>query len=648
MGGRKYGVLIGSSRFDKDSRLEPLRCPENDIKGLARVLEDPKLGGFENVEKLSDKTHNEALYMIEKTLKNARPDDFVLLYYAGHGRPDVHGELHLATKDTECELLGSTSISMERIKSFLEKSPCPRVAIILDCCYSGLAGKSFARGGDVDQHLANISKVRGTFILTASRGTQVAFEKEGDEYGLLTKHILRGIETGDADTGGDDAISMDELYRYVRDAVSREAGQVPECWAEQKGAELEISRTKRKSRELRRRKVTKSLSAYSHKGALPNSVFKEALDIIAKRPIELGPTERERDRLLDLLHAGKLKMGDFLDRWKDARGEEPPKAAAEPPPAPARIAAPLPTTYQECATLSGHTRLVWSVHFSPDGALLASGSKDNSIRVWNLPGGGNLRILQGHTDDVNCVRFSPDGKTLATASDDYTIRLWPMPVADQSKILKSHTMWVRSLDFGPHNTLVSGGDDNTVRIWNLDSAEEAKKLSEHTNTVFGVAFSPDQRLLATASKDCAIRLWDTAEWKTVRVLTGHTSDVNGVAFSPDGRLLASASDDRTVRLWDVDSGMVAYTISGPNDRAWSVAFRPDGLLLACGSDDGCVRLFNARTWALVQTLKTYWFRPSRHCIRSVAFSPDGSVLAAAGKDCKIRLWRVEPPPGASA
>ena len=288
--------------------------------------------------------------------------------------------------------------------------------------------------------------------------------------------------------------------------------------------------------------------------------------------------------------------------------------------------------------LTGHTNAVYSVAWSPDGKTLASGSKDDSIRLWDVATQQHRHTLTGHGHSVHSVAWSPDGKILASGSEDNTIRLWDVATQRHGPPLIGHKNAVYSVAWSPDGkTLASGSDDKTIRLWDVTTSQPlGPGLTGHTNAVYSLAWSPDGKTLASGGDDNSIRLWEVATRRHKLTLTGHTGAVRNVAWSPDGTTLVSNSKDKTIRLWDVATGQpLGPPLAGHTDAVRSVGWSPDGTTLASSSDDKTIRLWDVTTQRHGPPLIGH-----RNAVYSVAWSPDGKTFASGSEDSNIVLWNA--------
>jgi WD40 repeat protein len=309
-------------------------------------------------------------------------------------------------------------------------------------------------------------------------------------------------------------------------------------------------------------------------------------------------------------------------------------------------------TLKELRTLVGHNDAVLSVAFSPDGSMIASGSWDNRIWLWDRNSGEPLRQLRGHTGGIIALAFSADGQWLASGSEDRTARIWNVDAGRVLTALPGLQGNVRSIAFTgpqPSHELATADEKGGLRIWDLDAIgqrEELSTLRGHQRPVNAIMFNPQQQQLASGSWDRTVRLWDLKSLRS-RVLgtaqDSHTDSVVVVAFSPDGRMLLSGGKDGAVRVWDATTGSSRLLVPGQTSAAAivrDIAFSPDGALIATANDDDHVRIWNAADLRLVRDFPLVAGATVPKKVLSVAFSPDGRTLATGSEDSQIRTWRV--------
>jgi WD40 repeat protein len=249
---------------------------------------------------------------------------------------------------------------------------------------------------------------------------------------------------------------------------------------------------------------------------------------------------------------------------------------------------------------------------------------------------------------VSCAAFSADGALVATGSWDSTVRLWEVGGKKEQAVLGEHPGGVRTLAFTPDGkTLVTAGEDKTVRLWDTKTRREKATLQGHNLAIYTLAVSPDGKLLATGGGNYKeriageLKLWDLGSGKELRSfpVSRHTC---GLVFSPDSKTLIASIGDGSTQVLDLATGQAQATLRTP--YVGPVALTADGKTLATGQGsrevEGTIPLWDTGTWQQRAVVRGHQGQ-----VAAVAFSPDGRTLVTTGHDTTVKLWPV---PGGAA
>jgi WD40 repeat protein len=284
---------------------------------------------------------------------------------------------------------------------------------------------------------------------------------------------------------------------------------------------------------------------------------------------------------------------------------------------------------------------VTSLAFSPDGGLLASGSNDKSIRLWDASSGTLLETMTAHEQLVSDIDFSHDGLFLASASHDGVVNIWDLET-NVNDTLSKDSGAILSLDFSPINRSLVVGGVQASWVWDVTEFPPRIKYSQRYPgaQINIVKYSAEGDLMAQGSSDNSVWIRNSADGKFVTRLAGHEGDILSLAFSPDGKYLASGSADAVVNIWEVHhtgAGEMRFErVLSIRHFDWinDLAFSPDSKLLAVASFGSDVTLWEIPSGVKVgKSFASRWYQPL-----SVEFSPEGDQLAVGSGWGGLQLW----------
>lgn len=283
---------------------------------------------------------------------------------------------------------------------------------------------------------------------------------------------------------------------------------------------------------------------------------------------------------------------------------------------------------------------------SSDRKRVATGGRDNAIRIWDIQTGKILKTFYGHTDSVNSVSFSPDEKFLVSGSSDNTIKVWDISTEKEIKSFSGHKEKVQAVAFSPDGKYIaSGSSDQTIKLWNVSTEKEVKTLTRSVCSISNILLEPNGAMLATCFFDNNLKLWDLTSGKPVAILENYTNNINLFAISTNNKILATRGmDEKIIRLWDIESEKEVKILTGNAEDIISIKFSPNNnSLVGVTSETQGIKLWDIKSGKEIFSNQSNGF----FIQNSITYSPDGKTLAASvalispNLQNSIFLWDVE-------
>jgi WD40 repeat protein len=292
-------------------------------------------------------------------------------------------------------------------------------------------------------------------------------------------------------------------------------------------------------------------------------------------------------------------------------------------------------------TLTGHTEDILAQVMTHDGRYVITGSKDMSIRIWDLQTGEMHHGWKGSRTPIRALALASDDSILLSGDEGGKIRGWDLRARIRQRklgkplfVLLGHEARVTTLSLTPDNQhLLSGSADNTLRLWDLAARESSLQIQGHAGDITAALIAPEGSRAFSGAKDRTIRVWDLATGACVQTLEGHTETVHSMAPIPGTARILSASLDGTLRVWDLEKASQVALISGLEGPAGDLAVTMQGKYCISASP----------RWLQVWSLEDYRERArvENHWGGSfvrVSVTRDSRRLVTAMSDYTVRVW----------
>ena len=315
--------------------------------------------------------------------------------------------------------------------------------------------------------------------------------------------------------------------------------------------------------------------------------------------------------------------------------------APSPTPSPTPAQSPSVTIPRNAVFIyRGHTQLVSSLAWSPDGQYLVTGSFDSSVQVWEWKGTtGSPTISYKHSQQVYTVGWSPDGQYIASAGLSSEVQVRDAAHATLVCAYNRHAHGVSSLAWSPDGQrIVSGGFDLTAQVWNASTCALITTYRNHYSEVLGVCWSPDGQYAASCgghgNTNDSVQVWSPVTGNMLFSDYNYTQPVKAVAWSHDGMYIAAGSFDKNIHIIDATTGKIVHIFNDPSTDIRALAWSPDGTKLVTGGS----KTNAVQVWDIASGKVIFNYKNHSKGIAAVAWSPDGKMIASGSYDKTAQVW----------
>ncbi|KAJ5067121.1 transducin beta-like protein [Anaeramoeba ignava] len=287
------------------------------------------------------------------------------------------------------------------------------------------------------------------------------------------------------------------------------------------------------------------------------------------------------------------------------------------------------------STLYGHTDIVLSMDISYDKKKLITGSKDKTIRIWDLSINSNENINENINQNLN-QNLNQNSNQNQNQNQNQNLSKFFPKAPKCLGTCSGHTEPVTTVAF-PNNSnsfAISGGNDKTIKIWDLEKMESKKTIQAHKKEINSIAISPNDKLFATCSQDRTIKIWDLEKMELIGILEGHRRGIWSIAFSPVDKVIASCSADGTIKIWSLNNFMCLKTFEGHSNSVTRVRFLTHGMQILSTSSDGLIKIWSIKTNECISTFAAInektWCLDMNH---------DEEEFISGGSDSFLIVWK---------